>query len=1379
MKICLSCEGVTSADAQHCSHCRGWLLPVDQVHYPDRRGEAEATNPLLGTVLDGKYRLQSVLGRGGLGTVYRAVHTGSLMAVAVKLLHPRFSTRPEYRRALLPEARRAATVAHERCARLLDVGEAEDGVAYLAMELVDGQTLESLVRRGPLAPSHALAVLTQIAEALVAIHGAGLVHCDLSPRNVMVAVDRGVLRTKVLDFGIARSAAIAGSPRARPGEFAGFVNPAFAAPEHLAGRPVDARADLFSLGMLGWLLSTGSLPVDDSDPRRAARAIVAGELRPFPLRSGVPRRLQRLLGHCLRLDPQARPASALDVLRELQRIAAVRRPVLGSAALAAAAIAAMAWLLVSIDTSPPFLRLVAGSPVELLDRPPTPTTPVQHLPQQRLATLSFHFGGFPADRLRVDVSRDGTVLLRANQRPEVDAAGGVCTLSIAQPQWRDVVQSLASSSREKPVDVSFVVPGVLPLGALRVRLDDDPPQLEWSLQRLHEGGLNASTQLVWKVEDPGGLESVAAVVRWQSGREQEFPLSEAGGEFALGAALAAASARVDDLGPGEVRCLARDRAGNTSGGDPVAFRSCDVAAPAVVEVTGPAGEPFVPCVGERARLRVRLSANEPGCLLRVAVAGGREFPTVPLVETGAWQVVELPLSAGDAPAGAAPLLFVVEDPHGNRTERAIPVQLRDRSVRLTFAAEGPGFAVLGPELVLAEAGARATVHFAPSWTVARALLEPAAAGRGPTEPVKVEPAGPGSARIEFGPLAPGAHRLQVALEDPDGGGQRSVQDLSVRVLPSAIEVRVPMAGSRFLPGLLQDGVLASHGAGLHEGPGWRIDPELRPYLDGSLWVGSEQLVPVRLPERAGSGAGAPLLPDVLPVPGFNVLAVELEDVLGRPARVSVGDRPAATRTVGGHELQVVAEFWWHAGAPEQIGEELLVEYGQPVRVRLRLPVPYTPADADGLKLGLAQSEVVASEVVANGGTTTASFDLPFALWSVAGKLADRPREAYSQQLESRIAAYVATPLGRHDLELRLRTTRSTLRPVTFAELGDAPAPLRELRLLPVLAPEGPFAEPVPSDAPPRALFRPQVAVAVRAWADFLLLDRELPAAAARAVVAMLPGAVSGVPAARLVHADDPLGAARLEPGHLLPPGAANALDDEPLVGVDFYQAYTLVRLLGQVTAGDPGLFRLPLGCELELAAYTGANSPACNGPAAAGHPVRADAFREAARTWSAGRPPTTGADVRAGDVVASAFGNFAGLDFGVREWVADLPHVPGAELLLAEWVGDRAVHLEHVGAFAAGTAVPPRDLATPLRIYGVVRGLALGEVDGLLAPGGTRLDPRGLATVPASVPGVLRSEQLRRDGRDLVSAEADPRLERTGFRVACDRERLARPRGGR
>jgi serine/threonine protein kinase len=258
-KICLSCEGVSATDADRCPHCAAPLLPLSSVHFPSRRGEVDAGNPMVGSVVGGKFVLKGVLGKGGMGTVFRASHAVSLAPVAVKLLHPRWSSRAEFRRSLLAEARKAGRVVHEHCARVLDVGEAEDGTVYLAMELADGEPVDALVRRGGVAPSIAVDILAQVARALVAIHATGLVHRDLSSRNVLVAWRAGAPFVKVLDFGIAQTARLPVGGRSDEGGDATFANPVFSAPEQLAGGEVDARADLYSLGVLAFLLLTGQL----------------------------------------------------------------------------------------------------------------------------------------------------------------------------------------------------------------------------------------------------------------------------------------------------------------------------------------------------------------------------------------------------------------------------------------------------------------------------------------------------------------------------------------------------------------------------------------------------------------------------------------------------------------------------------------------------------------------------------------------------------------------------------------------------------------------------------------------------------------------------------------------------------------------------------------------------------------------------------------------------------------------------------------------------------------------------------------------------------------------------------------------------------------
>jgi serine/threonine-protein kinase len=1367
VKICLSCEGVTNAQANRCGHCGAFLLPTDAVHYPVRAGEIDAGNPLLGSVIDGKYRLQGVLGRGGLGTVFRAQHIGSLMAVALKLLHPRFAERPEYRRALLPEARRAATVVHERCARLLDAGETEDGIAYLAMELVEGETLDVLVRRGRLSPALSVDILAQVAQALGAIHAVGLVHCDLSPRNVMVSARDDGLRVKVLDFGIARSVSLA-DPRRPQDDLAGFVNPAFSAPELLAGGAVDARADLWSFGALAWLLLTGSMPVEDGHAERNA----AGS-RPWPAGVRVPRRLKRLVQRCLAADPADRPASAAVVGRELAIVRGARRPALVRAALGVFAAGVVAAVAGGGDPAAPFLQPLSGSQLEWVRGPLPAAHPVSVLASRRLDTLGFGFGGLRPDRLRADLVREGQVLSHTWLRPEPGVAAGTLLLSTAQPEWRQVVHGLQRASADGPIDLVFVVPGGPPLGSARLRLDDAPPALEAAL--LGGPDLRAASRLRVRASDDTGLHAVSVRCEVADGRSWELPAPPGETELDLGSLLGELVVSPDELGAGALVVRAVDLAGNASALAPIPFASCDVRAPTVVEVSGPLGEPFVPTAAGVVRLRVRTSFPEAGCRLQVSCADGPSCE-VRLADAGTLHIVEF-VADGQAVRDGL-WRFRVVDARGNATASDLPVSVRDRSTRLEFQAEGNAARMVGDELVVCDRPLAVTAVVGRNWNVGEIRIEPtpAAVAAGGTVPFAVE--APGAVRLQLPGLPAGLHVLRVALEESVGGGDRGLSTsvgVRLRVLPAAIEVRVPAAASRFLPGLLQARLLQPRGEGYVDGSGWGFDPALRPYVRGRLWTGVENVV-ARPVEPAPPGE--PLLPPVVPIPGHNRLALELLDVLDRPVRIVAAGGASSPAADGGPT--VVADFWWHDQPPSLIGEELLLEFGQQARIELRCPVPFAATEAQDLRLGILQSEIPAASVVTQGRSSRVRFDVPFLVWRVAANLADATRDDFAAQLERRLDAYVVTPIGRTELSVRLRLVRSTLRPISLGEIAapvapELPGALADLRLLPVLAPAGPFAEPVPADAPPRAAFRPQPAVAVRNLADFLLQDREFSWAQARELAALLPS-LDAAMRARCVHAGDPLGASRLQPEHLLPAAGAGPAADAALTGVTFHQAWTLCRLLGAVAIGDPEAFRLPLGCELELAAFGTAPPTSCHGAGAAGGKVSLAVFLAGGETGGAAGAP---AAVALGDVVPTAFGEpFLGLDFGAREWVLDLPHVAGAELLLAEWFSDHRTHLARAMELAAGQLAAVPAAGELLLHLGVVRGLPTGLRSGLLDGAGRPLPGRAAATIPDAVPGVLRTEQLRRDGRDLLGDASDPRLPSLGFRVAGEPERLL-ARGGR
>ena len=1374
MKICLSCEGVTDTQAKRCGNCGATLLSTDAVHYPSRRGEFDAGNPLLGTVIDGKYRLHSVLGRGGLGTVFRAEHVGSLVAVALKLLHPRFAERPEYRRSLIPEARRAATVVDERCAKLLDVGEGDEGVTYLAMELVDGQTLEELLQDGPLQPAHALEILAQVSVALAAVHDAGLVHCDLSPRNVMVATSGDKLHVKVLDFGIARSVKIAGRD-GRRGELRGFASPAFSAPELLAGGDVDARADLYSLGTLAWLLITGELPVDDSDRDTAVEAVRRGRLRDWPRVSGVPRSLVRLVKRCLASDPEQRPASIDEVSQRLTKLQSGRGRRLGRFAALLTAAAAVLTLFVSGLGGAVFLRPQPGSALQVSLGSQREVLPVQHLRPAAFAKLEFHYAGITPQRLVAEVLRGGVVLARARLDPEVDRGSSTLLLSVQQPSWAKVVRELTRGSQKGPLELAFIVPGAAVLGVGRVCVDGQAPSLKASFQR-PDAPLRNDTVLLVDAVDDVAIARVEAVIRTSERSPQTLVLPAGQRSVALGALLAERAPGVAQRGPGQVTVRAVDRAGNAREGDPLPFPAFDTAVPEVLQITGPVGQRTLSLSGDRLRFRVQLSAGEPGLFL-CCRHGPRELRLPMPVEASDRAVsrsFDVDVSDFIDGAGEFEWRLAVVDKIGNEIERSFPVRVIDRSPDVLLSARsddaGRPAALVGNELVVSPQGGAFAAQVASGYYVSRVHIEQD--GRRLAEPaIELRAAGAQGALLSIASCQPGRYAITLELK---GREEQESEPLSreyrLRVLPESLEVRVPEVAGRFVPELVDAGVLrmqpGSPLATVAEGVGWRYDRALRAHIRGVCYQGERACAEV-------APAAGPLFLGVPLTPGYNALYLSLIDSLGRVVRV-VDDRGQPLPLVDDRSL--FAEFWWTNGQPRVVGEQILVEHARPLRVRMEVALPFGAEARERLRLGLGGGEWRASSVESDERSSKIVFDVPFEAWSAAAQLSERGRQAFAEGIVAEIVCYLLAPSGRSELTLTLQTTRSTLSPLRLGEHAVLSPELADVRLLPVLAPDGAFDELVPAEAPPRATFRPQPPIAVRNMRDILLQDREFTVGAAVALAARVAH-VDAAARARLVHAADPLGELRLEAGSLLPAGVEDAPRAGPLSGADFFQAWSLTRLLGVVVADDPGLFRLPLGCELERAAYSGAVASACSGALAQGGEVRAGAFSSA---QPAAADALVTRSLAVGDVVPTSYeASFRGLDFGLSEWVLDLPFIAETRLLTRQWTSDHAVHLLRVTTLAEGAVELGWDPLGLAARVGVVRGLAFGQPDGLIGTSGERLQLDPASPLPRCVPGVLRTEQLRRDGQDLLARGRDPRLRFVGFRVAADAEALAKRWGYR
>lgn len=264
------------------------------------------------------------LGRGAMGVTYRAFDKVLHRRVALKIIEPpaEASDFQPVRERFLREARAAAALRHPNVAGVFHFSASpEINRCYYAMELVDGETLEARVRReGPLPLQLALELAIQVTHALVAAAQRGLVHRDLKPGNIMLARvdDPARLEVKVIDFGLAKAAAAAGAEMELT--HGGFVGtPAFASPEQFTGDTVDARSDIYALGVTLWFALTGRLPfpgstIEEIRRGQAGRALPVEQLRA----RAVPRRVVDLLRWCLAIDPDRRPGSAGELMQALK-----------------------------------------------------------------------------------------------------------------------------------------------------------------------------------------------------------------------------------------------------------------------------------------------------------------------------------------------------------------------------------------------------------------------------------------------------------------------------------------------------------------------------------------------------------------------------------------------------------------------------------------------------------------------------------------------------------------------------------------------------------------------------------------------------------------------------------------------------------------------------------------------------------------------------------------------------------------------------------------------------------------------------------------------------------------------------------------------------
>jgi serine/threonine-protein kinase len=285
------------------------------------------------TVIDDRYQVLEHIGSGGMAEVYCAHDLQLERKVALKLLHERFARDDEFVERFRREASSAAGLQHQHVVSVYDRGES-DGTPYIAMEYVSGSTLKQLVRdRGPLAPAQAIDLTVQILRAARFAHRRGIIHRDFKPQNVIVD-DEG--RAKVTDFGIARAGA---SDMTQTGSIMGTAQ--YLSPEQAQGHAVNARSDLYSIGVILYELLTGSVPFDaESAVTVALKQVSESPIPPRSRNPKVPPELEAIVLRALEKDPADRFADADEFIAALQA-AGSRIPTEAAMAAAEAAAASL------------------------------------------------------------------------------------------------------------------------------------------------------------------------------------------------------------------------------------------------------------------------------------------------------------------------------------------------------------------------------------------------------------------------------------------------------------------------------------------------------------------------------------------------------------------------------------------------------------------------------------------------------------------------------------------------------------------------------------------------------------------------------------------------------------------------------------------------------------------------------------------------------------------------------------------------------------------------------------------------------------------------------------------------------------------------------
>ena len=274
-------------------------------------------DPFIGKVFDGRYEILARIGEGGMGVVYKARQVSIDRVIAIKVLNPQMASDPTWVQRFSNEARACSRLQHPNTIRMFDFGQSQDGRYFLTMEFLEGQVLRGAIAQGPMPPSRVAKILIQCCASLAEAHAIGIIHRDIKPDNVFLLNMAGSPDfVKLLDFSVAKL--LQENDRMKTQAGVVFGTPQYMSPEQGRGLPLDARSDLYALGVLGYEMLTGRVPFNDDNPMTVLQMHLRSEAPPLP--QTVPPNLAAVVRKALEKDPARRYQSAGEMMQHCQQV---------------------------------------------------------------------------------------------------------------------------------------------------------------------------------------------------------------------------------------------------------------------------------------------------------------------------------------------------------------------------------------------------------------------------------------------------------------------------------------------------------------------------------------------------------------------------------------------------------------------------------------------------------------------------------------------------------------------------------------------------------------------------------------------------------------------------------------------------------------------------------------------------------------------------------------------------------------------------------------------------------------------------------------------------------------------------------------------------